>query len=360
MSTWFLIGVSLYCVGIYWFYSGFIPTKSTTEGTSSVHQPNITYGIKPRYTRLIFMVIDALRSDFVLSEKKRFRRHMPFLRERIRSHKSYSFNSKAGLPTVTMPRLKAITTGAASDFGDIFSNIASSKLSADSMLHQFHSYGLRMIFFGDDTWLKLFPGFFIRSDGTHSFYVSDYTEVDNNVTRHLDSELGENDWDVMILHYLGLDHIGHLAGPMSHLIGPKLQEMDLIIQKIWKQMCWRDTKSNTQTLFVITGDHGMSDVGSHGGSSHPEIFTPLIFIDSQGNGKSFDNHVVSQLDIASTITALFGLPIPMSSIGHPIPSLFERNASHSKFLQQQVACQLSQISNKGVADKRLVEKVNNI
>jgi predicted AlkP superfamily pyrophosphatase or phosphodiesterase len=37
--------------------------------------------------------------------------------------------------------------------------------------------------------------------------------VDNNVTRNLWPELTEFDWDVMILHYLGLDHAGHLRGP---------------------------------------------------------------------------------------------------------------------------------------------------
>lgn len=57
-------------------------------------------------------------------------------------------------------------------------------------------------------------------------------QVDENVTRHLDKVLERNDWDLLILHYLGLDHIGHLAGPNSHLIGPKLSEMDNIIQKI--------------------------------------------------------------------------------------------------------------------------------
>ena len=44
--------------------------------------------------------------------------------------------------------------------------------------------------------------------------------MDNNVTRHLDSELVRKDWDVLILHYLGLDHIGHLGGPRRyHTVG---------------------------------------------------------------------------------------------------------------------------------------------
>lgn len=44
--------------------------------------------------------------------------------------------------------------------------------------------------------------------------------------------LKREDWDLLILHYLGLDHIGHLSGPNSPLVGPKLSEMDKIIQKI--------------------------------------------------------------------------------------------------------------------------------
>lgn len=56
--------------------------------------------------------------------------------------------------------------------------------------------------------------------------------MDRNVTRHVDVELQRNDWDVLILHYLGLDHIGHLAGPRSPLVQPKLDEMDDIVQRI--------------------------------------------------------------------------------------------------------------------------------
>lgn len=52
------------------------------------------------------------------------------------------------------------------------------------------------------------------------------------MTRHLDSTLKRDDWEVLILHYLGLDHIGHISGPYSSLIQPKLMEMDDILKKI--------------------------------------------------------------------------------------------------------------------------------
>lgn len=64
------------------------------------------------------------------------------------------------------------------------------------------------------------------------FNASLPVQVDNNVTRHLDSTLKRDDWDVLVLHYLGLDHIGHISGPYSSLVQPKLMEMDDVLKKI--------------------------------------------------------------------------------------------------------------------------------
>jgi ethanolaminephosphotransferase len=52
------------------------------------------------------------------------------------------------------------------------------------------------------------------------------------VTRHLTTELSAMDWRLMVLHYLGLDHIGHVEGPQSPIARPKLQEMDNIVKRI--------------------------------------------------------------------------------------------------------------------------------
>lgn len=37
---------------------------------------------------------------------------------------------------------------------------------------QFFKVGWKMVMLGDETWLKLFPELFIRSDGVGSFFVS--------------------------------------------------------------------------------------------------------------------------------------------------------------------------------------------
>ena len=77
-----------------------------------------------------------------------------------------------------MPRVKALTTGSVPSFLDLILNFAesdttSSLASQDTWLAQLQAQGDNLVFYGDDTWLKLFPeSFFARSDGTSSFFVS--------------------------------------------------------------------------------------------------------------------------------------------------------------------------------------------
>jgi len=83
---------------------------------------------------------------------------------------------------VTMPRVKAITTGSIPSFLDAILNFAESDTTStlahqDTWLAQIRAGrdGFntgKLLMYGDDTWLKLFPGMFERSDGTTSFFVS--------------------------------------------------------------------------------------------------------------------------------------------------------------------------------------------
>lgn len=76
----------------------------------------------------------------------------------------------------------------------------------------------------------------------------------------------------MILHYLGLDHVGHIEGPYAPVnIRRKLHEMDEIVRVIYSSMSERD-------LMIVLSDHGMANDGGHGGSSHAEVCTPALFL----------------------------------------------------------------------------------
>lgn len=77
-----------------------------------------------------------------------------------------------------MPRIKAITTGSVPSFLDVILNFAESDKTSslenqDTWLAQLKAKrDGRLVLYGDDTWLKLFPTTFSRADGTSSFFVS--------------------------------------------------------------------------------------------------------------------------------------------------------------------------------------------
>lgn len=81
-----------------------------------------------------------------------------------------------------MPRVKALTTGSVPSFADLIFNLdesgsGSTLATQDTWLAQIKAKGGKLVFYGDDTWLRLFPsngseGFFERADGTSSFFVS--------------------------------------------------------------------------------------------------------------------------------------------------------------------------------------------
>lgn len=333
--------VSLQLIGFVIFLKGFFPPKVVLDGFSKFdeHGSPFTVNGRPQFDKIIVMVVDAMRSDFMFSEENS---EMKFLHSLIEGGNAIPLTAYSHPPTVTLPRLKGITTGGAPSFVDAILNVADDKddsqglSSTDSWVLQFKNKGQGKVlhFYGDDTWLKLFPpaDFFEKFEGTNSFFVSDFTEVDSNVTRHLDSELNDTQWDGLILHYLGLDHIGHKGGPNSVFMKPKQQEMDEVLRRIYESCLVK----NEDTLMVLLGDHGMNELGNHGGSSPGETHPGLTFISPKfsklhserafpfldsGNFEYFS--LVAQIDLVPSLAALLDFPIPKNNLGIIIPELLE-------------------------------------
>ena len=311
-----LIGVSI-------FFFGYFPLNLSHSGqpVSPQHRPPVP----PLYDKLVLIVIDALRYDFVLSPNS----PMSFVTDMLLNNSARCYTGQAHAPTVTLPRIKALTTGTVPGFFDMITQLSSPALQQDNLIAQLVTSGKRIVFYGDDTWIKLFPDSFMRQEGTVSFFVNDFTEVDENVTRHLPRELANTDWDVMILHYLGLDHIGHTYGSRSELIGFKLREMDDIISNVFAAV------SEERSVLVALGDHGMSVTGSHGGATRDETWVPLLFISSLFNREmdlSNTDEVILQVDMTSTLAVLMGVNTPVDSVGVVIPEMLSELSEQDQLI----------------------------
>lgn len=199
MQIEFFLGV----IGVFFFIKGFFPINYTSTDVDS-EPPSILQDIvlkKDEYynsniTKTVVIVIDALRLDFSNSK------YMP-LTSNITQSKGCLCKVSVETPTVTLPRIKALTTGSVPQFIDIVLNLANTQALKNSIIHSANRKRKRVVFYGDETWLKLFPSEFFRFEATNSFFVKDFFEVDDNVTKNLNLELQRDDWDILILHYLG-------------------------------------------------------------------------------------------------------------------------------------------------------------
>ena len=288
--------------------------------------------------RVVVMLVDALRADFLWKPGSRF----AYVNAKIAEGAALPFTTRAHSPTVTLPRIKAMITGAIPGFLDVKANLDSPVLQEDSVISKAVAAGRRVLMYGDETWLKLFPSSFARSEGTTAFFVLDTKVVDDNVTRHVMPELDNDDWDLMILHYLGLDHAGHLGGTDTRVMHAKQIEMDDIVKQMHTTVQTREREDPTrrQTVIVLCSDHGMNSAGNHGGASEPETDAVAVFLGpplpahfaSDGGGALYLAAVrdaafplVWQVDMASTLAALLGLESPVGNIGRLLPGALDHS-----------------------------------
>lgn len=111
---------------------------------------------------------------------------------------------------------------------------------------------------------------------------------------------------------------------------PKQKEMDTVVRIIYGFM--EEEAHLSSALLVLCGDHGMNDGGNHGGASPGETSPALTFISPKfqemglvrslpkTSSEEFDFYdKVDQSDIAPTLSALLGFPIPLNNLGVIIP-----------------------------------------
>jgi ethanolaminephosphotransferase len=59
-------------------------------------------------------------------------------------------------------------------------------------------------------------------------------------------------------------------------MGPKQEQLDRALERIFDNISQHDLQSKQNTLLLVTGDHGMTDAGNHGGSSPEELSTVSV------------------------------------------------------------------------------------
>ncbi|XP_062064006.1 GPI ethanolamine phosphate transferase 3 isoform X9 [Lepus europaeus] len=352
----------LFYAGIALFTSGFLLTRLELTNHSSCQEPpgpgSLPWGhrgqpgacwMAARFSRVVLVLIDALRFDFAQPQRSAEPpASLPFLGKlgslqkilETQPHHARLYRAQVDPPTTTMQRLKALTTGSLPTFIDAGSNFASHAIVEDNLIKQLNSAGRRIVFMGDDTWKALFPGAFSQAFFFPSFNTRDLHTVDNGILEHLYPTMDSGEWDVLIAHFLGVDHCGHRHGPHHPEMAKKLSQMDQVIQGLVERL-------ENDTLLVVAGDHGMTVSGDHGGDSELEVSAALFLYSPTALFPSTppeEPEVIPQISLVPTLALLLGLPIPFGNIGEVIAELFsggKDSQPHSSALAQASALHIN-------------------
>ncbi|KAI8886373.1 alkaline phosphatase-like protein, partial [Backusella circina FSU 941] len=272
-----------------------------------------------------------------------------------------------------MQRVKGLMTGSLPTFIDAGSNFASSAVTEDQLLYHIRKKFEQLYLFGDDTWVNLFPDAFDpqRTFESDSFKMLDLDSVDDLIESNLWPLLAsDKEWNVLIAHFLGVDHCGHTHGPSHPNMARKLSQMNGILTRLLEYV-------DQDTLLVVMGDHGMSVEGDHGGESVEELMSSLFLYSKRpltlSHSNTEDAHffkefyqrihqtrtsilgydiasissrldfdasaypIVSQIHLVPTLAYLLQVPIPFGNLGAVIPDvLYSANTDRQSRLWHMV------------------------
>lgn len=254
-------------------------------------------------SKVILVLCDALRDDVAA-------RQMGYLEHLVEERQATRYHVLAGLPTLSRPLYETIHTGVPVSEHGITSNATVRRSTTPSIFEIARKHGKT------------------TAAAAYSWYSELYVKApyDRIADRELDDEsaliqhgrfYSEDDFpdielfasgamlvqrfmpDYLLIHPMGLDHMGHRFGGDSHEYANHAAFQDQIIANL------APLARQVGYSILVTGDHGMSGGKQHNGTTPDVRHVPLYIISAEGKGDT--GQQVSQLQIAPTVLNLLGL-----------------------------------------------------
>jgi hypothetical protein len=235
--------------------------------------------------RVVLVVIDGLRDDTA--------RRLPTFRRL--GEEGSRLVARVTPPSLSYPGWTSLVSGAPPEISGVTTNRHEGAARVDTVLASASASGLTTAVVGLPGWRRLFGGVV-----TEGVYVRDDGEADEDVIRRAVALLRRADPDLLVVHLPDVDHHAHRAG-----VGDEYLEAALAADRGIARLV---EVAGSETAFVVTSDHGHVDAGGHGGAEPVVTRTPLVL---SGEGLVPDARgEVEQVDVAPTIAALLGIPVP--------------------------------------------------
>ena len=262
----------------------------------------------PLTGRLALLLLDGVRVDALES--------MPFLRSL--GERGASGTASVGMPSLSSPGRATLSTGAWPVVHGVTNNGRYGPPPVQSLFSLAKRESLPVAVFGSDFWRIAF-GADLDLDRVREF-EKELHEVDDpqelvdwqrEICDQMVPYFAAKPDGLLVAGITGTDAAGHDFGGESDAYRTVVAEADACLARLVEAL------DDGATTFVVTADHGHIDrrgQGGHGGAEPEVLEVPLVLA-----GKSIESGVAgieaNQTDVAPTIAALLGLPLPANSQG---------------------------------------------
>ena len=289
------------------WYSGvaadaFMPRLNLEHPAIASVPPNVEPAPGPRLTRrLVLVMIDGLRLDTSYGR--------PFL-DSLRD-RGVAARASAAFPSFSHPGYVAMMTGVPPRESGVRNNQYPWQVPLDNLMRRARAAGLKVAYLSpdDDGLPRLFP---------HDFDAGAIAPWQGGFEQAVRGVLA-SDAELVMLWIIDVDHAGHQFGAATPEYRTTAREVDATLGRLFADF---DFEHDT---IVVTADHGHIDRGGHGGLEPEVLDVPLILA---GAGVSPGVTLVDarQIDVAPTIAALLGIPVPAQALGRTLASALRLDA----------------------------------
>jgi len=284
-------------------------TATPTATLTAEPPPPSATPAPPQTTHVVIISLDGLRPDALAQADT------PTL-DRLIAAGAFSPAARAVLPSVTLINHASMLGGMTPEKHGILWNDYEperGKINGPTLFSVAHQAGLStaMIVGKDKLEHIVLP---------NSVDIYDYAGYnDAQVTTRALEVIGAGLPDILFVHLPDIDSVGHAAGWMSATQLDTIAQTDSLVAQIVDAL--EGGGYFSQTLLLITADHGGQETG-HGGDSPAEMTIPWLAVGPGVPAGTALTAPITVYDTAATALYALTLPRPSSWDGQPVVDIF--------------------------------------
>ncbi len=228
-------------------------------------------------------------------------------------------------PSLSYPNWTTLLSGAPPYISGVVTNWHEGPAPVETIFDTARASGVKTVFVGPEDFEQLY-GVKAKTAATYMRKWDERYMTAEYVDATLRLAKAESP-DLIVLHLPDADEAGHAYGGASLQYSDTVARMNADLKRLVEGL------QSPGTVFVVVADHGHLDTGGHGGWEREVTQVPGVF--AGGQIPMVTGTATSQ-DVAPTLAALAGIPVPRFAVGQALTEVVGPGAAVSRSADQRV------------------------